>query len=61
MGGQVRIRVRYDTVKTPWFDYLLVSKAEMKNILKSTGWQIERFVDSTASAYVAVIKRQASC
>jgi len=55
MPGQLRIRVRYQTYVTPWFDYLIVSKPEMKEMLKGTGWQVERFIDSDRSAYIAVI------
>ena len=39
MGGQVRIRIRYKDYATPWFDYLLVSKKELAEILDGTGWQ----------------------
>ena len=59
MGGQVRIRVRYLTLATPWFDYLLVSKAEMAEILAGTGWRVSRFFDSDRSPYVAVIEKDA--
>jgi len=34
MPGQVKIRIRYRSLATPWFDYLLASKKEMKQILK---------------------------
>ena len=37
MPGQVRMRVRHRKYATPWFDYLLVSRDEMKNILTGTG------------------------
>jgi len=60
MGGQVRIRVRFRTYVGRWFDYLLVSKEEMKEILEGTGWQIKEFVDSAngdASRYVAAIDK----
>ena len=30
LGGQIRIRIRYKKYSTPWFDYLLVSKKEMR-------------------------------
>jgi hypothetical protein len=30
-------------MKSPWFDYLLVSKEEMANLLKGSGWQIHLF------------------
>ncbi len=58
MPGQVRIRVRYRKYVTPWFDYLLVSKQEMRNILNGTGWGIERTLTSSKSpAYVAIIEK----
>jgi len=34
MSGQLRIRVRYKKYATKWFDYLIVSKDEMKEILR---------------------------
>jgi SAM-dependent methyltransferase len=58
MGGHVRIRVRYRKYVTPWFDYLLVSKQEMRNILKGTGWRLKRTFSSRKSpAYIAVIEK----
>jgi SAM-dependent methyltransferase len=39
LTGQLRIRVRYRQYATDWFDYLLVSKDEMKTLLKGTGWK----------------------
>ena len=32
MSGQIRMRVRYRTFRTPWFDYLLVSQEEMSGL-----------------------------
>jgi len=58
MGGQIRMQVRYRSYATPWFDYLLVSKDEMKAILAGTGWAVRRFLDSEGSAYVAVIEKE---
>lgn len=58
MPGQLRIRVRYKKYVTPWFDYLLVSRAEMKEILAGAGWAVKRFLDSETSVYVAVIEKQ---
>jgi len=57
MSGQVRIRVRYRTFSTPWFDYLLVSKREMERIVAGTGWRIERFINSTGPQYIAIIQK----
>jgi len=56
MGGQVRIRVRYQTYATPWFDYLLVSRDEMRSIVEDTGWRVARFTDSGA-IYCAIIEK----
>ncbi len=58
MAGQVRIRVRYKKYVTPWFDYLLVSREEMADILKGTGWRIERFFASTWAPYAVVIEKE---
>jgi SAM-dependent methyltransferase len=58
MSGQLRIRIRYLTHATPWFDYLLVSKDEMRAILTGTGWKITRFFDSNNSVYIAVLEKE---
>jgi SAM-dependent methyltransferase len=58
MCGQVRIRVRYKKYVTPWFDYLLVSREEMADILKGTGWKIERFFVSAGAPYAVVIEKE---
>jgi len=58
MPGQVKIRIRYRSLSTPWFDYLLASKKEMKQILKGTGWRVERFFSSKGPPYIAIIDRE---
>ena len=56
MSGQIRLRVRYQTWKGPWFDYLMVSPNEMQDILMGTGWHTERFLHALESPlYVAII------
>lgn len=57
MSGQLRLRVRYRRFKTPWFDYLIVSKEEMKEIVQGTGWTISQFIDSDGPTYIAVINK----
>jgi len=59
MSGQVRIRVRFEKYATKWFDYLFVSKEEMEEILKGTGWKIKEFIDSEGSQYIAIIEKAA--
>jgi len=58
MVGQVRIRVRYKKYITPYFDYLMVSREEMKNILEDTGWKVEKYIDSGNSLYIAIITKK---
>ena len=58
MSGQLRIRIRYQQYATPWFDHLLVSKDEMRDIVAGTGWKISRFFDSKGSAYIAVLEKE---
>lgn len=58
MPGQIRLRIRYQTYATPWFDYLFVSKPEMKRIVKGSGWGVERFIDSRGPMYVAIIEKE---
>jgi SAM-dependent methyltransferase len=58
MPGQVKIRIRYRSLATPWFDYLLASKKEMKEILKGTGWRAKRFFSSKGPSYIAIIERE---
>ncbi len=60
MGGQVRIRIRFRNFVGNWFDYLLVSRSEMKTILRGTGWRIKGFIGSKGSLYVAVIEKEPS-
>jgi hypothetical protein len=58
MPGQARMRIRYKNYKCRWFDYLFVSKQEMRSIVEGTGgWKIERFLYSIADpgVYIAII------
>ena len=57
MPGQVRLRVRHKKLKTPWFDYLFVSRNEMHEILSGTGWRVKNFIDSEGPTYAAIIEK----
>ncbi len=59
MSGQLRGRVRFEKYISKWFDWLMVSKKEMKKILKGTGWKIKKFIDSKDSQYIAIIEKVA--
>jgi SAM-dependent methyltransferase len=56
MGGQIRIRVRYEDIATPWFDYLFLSEEELRGVLDGTGWHLSRMVQGERT-YVAVIEK----
>jgi SAM-dependent methyltransferase len=58
MAGQLRLRVRYKKMATPWFDYLLVSKEELEDIVAGTGWQVSRCLDSGGPRYIAIIDKK---
>ncbi len=58
MPGQLRIRIRFRMYIGDWFDYLLVSKDEMKEILKHTGWRVKNFIDSDRTSYIAIIEKE---
>ena len=57
MSGQMRIRVRHRSLATPWFDYLFVSRDEMRSLVDGTGWRVPRFVDPHGALYVAVLEK----
>jgi SAM-dependent methyltransferase len=56
MGGQIRIRVRYEDIATPWFDYLFLSEEELRGVLDGTGWRLSRVFQGERT-YVAVIEK----
>ena len=58
MSGQLRIRIRFRRYATRWFDYLMVSKDEMNEILKGTGWRVKEFIDSGGPSYIAIIEKE---
>jgi SAM-dependent methyltransferase len=57
MPGQLRLRLRFRNYIGNWFDYLLVSKGEMRSILKGSGWKIKRIIDCGKSSYVAILEK----
>ena len=59
MSGQLRLRVRYKQYATPWFDYLFVSKEEMRDILDTTAWCVESYIDAANTpTYVAILSKR---
>lgn len=58
MPGQRRIRIRFRSYCSDWFDYLGVSKSEMEEILKNTGWKVKKYFDSERSSFIAIIEKE---
>jgi SAM-dependent methyltransferase len=59
LPGQIRIRIRFRNIVGQWFDYPMVSPAEMEAILDGSGWRLTRTIDSD-DTYVAVIEKDGS-
>jgi len=58
MPGQVRVRTIYQRWATPWFEWLFVSRREMRTVLQGTGWHQARIVGTTpGEPYVAVLEK----
>lgn len=57
LAGQVRIRVRFHQYATPWFDLLLVSPDEMRDLLSETGWHITRTFGDENGAYIPILEK----
>jgi SAM-dependent methyltransferase len=59
LPGQLRIRVRYGYARTPWFDYLIVSASEMREIVAGTGWRVAKLIEESNPIYIAVLEKVA--
>jgi hypothetical protein len=57
MSGQLRLRVRHGKIIGPWFDYLLVSQKEMKEIMAGTGWKVSKILPDKGPGYTAIITK----
>jgi len=59
MGGQIRMRVRYKGYKSPWFDYLFLSRKELEELLEGTGWRLKGIIARYGPSYAVNIERLA--
>lgn len=57
MSGQYRHRERYRNLKGPWFDWLFVSRDEMRRIVDGTGWTVRKFIEPEGAQYVAILEK----
>nr|WP_229770568.1 class I SAM-dependent methyltransferase [Halorhabdus sp. CBA1104] len=57
LPGALRMRTRYKTYATPWFDYLLVSPTEMDHVLEATGWTRTETWEGDDGLYTAMLEK----
>ncbi len=57
MAGQLRLRVHYERLVGPWFDYLFVSEKELRDILLGTGWRVQKIIGRGRDQYIAIIEK----
>jgi SAM-dependent methyltransferase len=55
-GGQIRLRERHRNLKGPWFDYLFLSQSELQEMVRDSGWRVERLIED-GPGYAAVLGR----
>jgi SAM-dependent methyltransferase len=58
LPGQARLRIQYDSSVSAWFDWLFVSRREMRMLLRGTGWHQARILGTRSSdPYVALLEK----
>ena len=57
MSGQLRLRVRFETLASPWFDYLLLPPEELEELARPAGWGIARVLDGDGPLYSVVLEK----
>ena len=60
MSGQIRMRVRYKAYKSPWFDYLFLSRDELEELLEGTGWRLKEIIATYGPSYAVHLERLAA-
>ncbi len=56
LPGEIRMRVRYKQYTTPWFDWLLMSRNEMKTLVQRTGFKVTGSLDSDGPRYIGILQ-----
>ena len=55
LPGQLRIRVRYKQLASPWFDYLLAEPDELDELVAGSGWHVHRLVHAHETALYGIV------
>jgi SAM-dependent methyltransferase len=58
MPGQLRVRTRHGLYRGRWFDYLLVSPDEMRELAEPNGWRVERLLENDDDYYVGILRKR---
>ncbi|MDM4721926.1 methyltransferase domain-containing protein [Micromonospora sp. WMMA1363] len=56
LGGQLRLRLRYRELGTPWFDYLVCSPDELASLVRGSAWRLADVDDRDAPYYLATLQ-----
>jgi SAM-dependent methyltransferase len=56
LGGQLRLRLRYREIATDWFDYLVCSVAELRELIDGTAWRLADVDDADRPYYLATLE-----
>jgi SAM-dependent methyltransferase len=57
--GQVRLRLRYRHLTSPWMTWLFLSPSELEAVLEGTGWHLRRVLTGEPRQYAAIIDKDA--
>lgn len=58
LPGRIRMRARYGTYCTDWFNYLMVSPEEMRSLLEDTAWEQVEVIEGEDGMYIAVLRKE---
>jgi SAM-dependent methyltransferase len=56
--GQVRLRTRFRSYKSPWSNLLLVSPDELRELACDTGWQMSHLLGDPEGRYIAILEKR---
>nr|MDT0659899.1 class I SAM-dependent methyltransferase [Micromonospora sp. DSM 115978] len=56
LGGQLRLRLRYRELATPWFDYLVCTAGELDELVRGSAWRLVDVDDRDAPYYLATLR-----
>jgi len=55
--GQLRLRVRYRELATPWIDYLMLPPDELDDLAAQGGWRVARVFRDDGPIYAASLEK----